>query len=505
MLPDKSYLTSMLQKYLRSYLILLSLTLGVATSGTLTAKKPNVLFIFADDQSYETINAHGYDEVSTPNLDTLADTGVSFYNAYNMGGWNGAICIASRTMMQTGRFIWRAHQVDSRKKLDELKAKGQTWPQLMEAAGYETYMSGKWHVKIPSAEIYQHAIHERPGMPNQTPEGYVRPIEGQLDKWSPYDQSFEGFWKGGKHWSEVLADDAETFLDDASESEKPFFMFLAFNAPHDPRQAPKKFVDMYPQEKVKVPVNYMPSYPYKHDIGLYGTQKADGSWAMQRDENLAPHPRTEYSVRVNRQEYFAIISHMDEQIGRILQKLEETGQKDNTYIFFTADHGLSVGHHGLIGKQNMYEHSLKVPFLVVGPDIPKGESRDQFIHLQDVMATSLELAGVKKPEYVEFSSLLPLIGDAKRESHLGDSVYFAYTPTLQRAIRVGDYKLIVYPPVKTVRLFNIAEDPEEMRDLAGLPAQWGRIREMFQELLAQQEKMEDPLDLKSTFPDLASH
>ena len=492
------------KKSLLSLIIKLSLLVGFVSSCALADDKPNILFIFADDQSYETINAHGYEEVSTPHLDTLANSGVSFYNAYNMGGWSGAICVASRTMLQTGRSIWRARQIDNRSKLQVLKEKGQTWPQLMESAGYETYMSGKWHVKIPSAEIYQHAVHERPGMPNQVPEGYVRPIEGQPDKWSPYDQSFDGFWKGGKHWSEVLADDAEAFLDDSAESEKPFFMFLAFNAPHDPRQAPKKFVDMYPQEKVEVPVNYMPSYPYKHEIGLYGNQKADGSWAMQRDENLAPHPRTEYSVRVNRQEYFAIISHMDEQIGRILKKLEETGQKDNTYIFFTADHGLSVGHHGLIGKQNMYEHSLKVPFLVVGPNIPKGEGRDQFIHLQDVMATSLELAGVKKPPYVEFSSLLPLIGDKNHESHLGDTVYFAYQMKLQRAIRVGDYKLIVYPPVKTVRLFNIAEDPDEMRDLAGLPGEWDRIRSMFQALLEQQEEMEDPLDLKSTFPDLAS-
>ena len=86
--------------------------------------KPNILFIFADDQSYETVHAHGNEAISTPHLDTLAESGVSFYNAYNMGGWNGAICVASRTMMQTGRFIWRAYRVDSRPKLKELAEKG---------------------------------------------------------------------------------------------------------------------------------------------------------------------------------------------------------------------------------------------------------------------------------------------------------------------------------------------------------------------------------------------
>ena len=142
------------------------------------SEKPNFLFIFADDQSYQTIAAHGNNEVKTPNLDLLADSGVSFMNAYNMGGWNGAICVASRTMMNTGRMIWRAHAVEQ--NLKDLAEKGQSWAQLLEAEGYETYMTGKWHVKIDPAEFYNHVAHERPGMPNQTPQGYNRPIEGQV-------------------------------------------------------------------------------------------------------------------------------------------------------------------------------------------------------------------------------------------------------------------------------------------------------------------------------------
>ena len=187
---------------------------------------------------------------------------------------------------------------------------------------------------------------------------------------------------------------------------------------------------------------------------------------------------------------------MDEQIGRILAKLEDVGLKDNTYIFFTADHGLACGNHGLLGKQNMYEHSLKVPFLVVGPGVPQNEKRHAFIHLQDVMATSLDLAGLEKPAYVEFSSLMPLIEDSAREGHLGDTLYFAYQMELQRMIRVGDYKLMAYPQARRLRLFNVAEDPHEMNDLAGHPGQWPRIRKMFGQLTRLQAEMEDPLDLK---------
>ena len=163
-----------------------------------------------------------------------------------------------------------------------------------------------------------------------------------------------------------MANETMGFLENASASENPFFMYIAFNAPHDPRQSPKEYVDMYPVDEIALPANFLPEYPYKDKMGCSKTL---------RDEMLAPFPRTEYAVKVNRQEYYAIITHMDAQIGRILKKLEETGQSDNTYIFFSADHGLSVGQHGLLGKQNMYEHSLRPPMIIVGPDIPEGKKK----------------------------------------------------------------------------------------------------------------------------------
>ena len=454
------------------------------------SKKPNILFIFADDQCHQTIGALGNDEIKTPNLDRLATSGVSFRNTYNMGGWNGAVCVASRAMLNTGRMIWRAQAAESR--YDQLISKGQTWSQLLKKAGYETYMTGKWHVKMKPERIFDNVVHERPGMPNQTREGYDRPTEGKLDVWSPFDQSFDGFWKDGKHWSEVLADDAESFLKNAGKSDAPFFMYLAFNAPHDPRQSPKKYVDMYPQENIKVPVSYQPLYPYKDAIGC---------GPGLRDEKLAPFPRSEYAVRVNRQEYYAIISHMDAQIGRILAALEKTGKKDNTYIIFSADHGLACGNHGLIGKQNMYDHSMKPPLIVVGPNIPKNEQRAALVYLQDVMATTLDLANVAKPEYVEFNSLLPLIEDAKKASAY-DAIYGCYVADRQRMIRVGDMKLIVYPRAKRLRLYNVGADPMELDDLSSNPEYWKTIRGLLKQLVTLQKDMDDKLDLKRYFPDM---
>ncbi len=482
----------------RQFTTLLAFTSAV----TLFADKPNFVFIFTDDQSYTTIHALGNSEIKTPNLDRLVEQGVSFENAYNMGSWVGAVCVASRTMLNTGRALWRAEAIDDRKQAAVLAENGQTWSQLLKTAGYETYMSGKWHVKINTGDIFDHVLHERPGMPNQTPEGYQRPIEGQPDPWSPYDPKFGGFWKGGKHWSEVLADDARVFIDQAAGGDKPFFMYLAFNAPHDPRQAPKEFVDMYPLDTLSLPGNFLPEYPYKQEIGCYMLEK-NGEMVPQRDENLAPHPRTPYAVKVHKQEYYAAVSHVDAQIGKIIAALEKKGLLDNTYIFMSADHGLACGSHGLLGKQNMYEHSMRPPLIVVGPDVPEGERRDAFVYLQDIMATTLDLAGVQKPVYVDFNSLMPLIENPSMNSQY-DAVYGAFNARFQRMVRVDDHKLILYPDAGVVRLYNLAEDPLETTDLAGNPEFKPLIRQLFNQLLVLQRQMDDPLDLAAEYPELVT-
>ncbi|MEN8118648.1 MAG: sulfatase-like hydrolase/transferase, partial [Bacteroidota bacterium] len=447
-------------------------------SQKVTEPKPNILFIFADDQTYLGVNALGNPEVITPNLDKLVNSGVTFTSTYNMGGWNGAICVASRAMLNTGRFIWHAHLADQQ-SYPSMKRNGKFWSQIMENAGYDTYMTGKWHVKMSADSIFQHVKHVRPGMPKSVPEAYNRPLSAEDTTWMPWHKKYGGFWEGGKHWSEVVADNAIGYLNMAKQSDNPFFMYLAFNAPHDPRQSPKRYVDMYPLENVSVPESFLELYPFKDSIGC-------APWL--RDEKLAPFPRTEYSIKVHRQEYYAIISHMDEQIGRIIRHLKETGQDKNTYIIFSADHGLSVGHHGLVGKQNMYDHSMRVPMVVVGPDIPENEKRDMQVYLQDIMATTLDLAGIEKPEYVEFNSLLPIINNKVTESPYSE-IYGAYID-LQRMVRTDKYKMIVYPRVPKIRIFDMVNDPMEMNDLADDPNYSEIKKELAERLKKQQELMD---------------
>ena len=183
--------------------------------------KPNILLIFADDQAFDTIHAHGNSEIQTPNLDRLSARATTFTHAYNMGSWSGAVCVASRMMMISGKYLWHA-QKDHAKTTQLYQEKGRMWPQLLEASGYDTYFTGKWHIRADAAKTFKVAANVRGGMPNQTEAGYNRPIEGQtLIEMEAVDKSFGGFWKGGKHWSEVVGDDASGFIKTAKKSDSP--------------------------------------------------------------------------------------------------------------------------------------------------------------------------------------------------------------------------------------------------------------------------------------------
>ncbi len=470
-------------------------SLAMGASGV-QEKKPNILFLFADDQMYDTIRAHGNDEIHTPNLDRLVQRGMSFSNCYNPGSFSGAVCVASRTMLNTGMNIWQAKQYFNDFKKNKLKADDKLWSVCMQNAGYDTYGAGKWHVKPSFDAAFKYKGTERPGMPNQTPEGYGRPDPS--NPWTPWDPKYEGFWKGGKHWSEVLADESVGFIEQAAKSDNPFFMYLAFNAPHDPRQAPKKFVDLYPTDKLSVPKSFIPTYPEANGIGI-GDQC--------RDAKIAPFPRTEEAALLHKQEYYALITHMDEQIGKILDALDASGKADNTYIFFTADHGLAVGEHGLMGKQNMYDHSMCPPFIVVGPDVKAGSKNDTPIYLQDVMPTTMELGGAKAQRSVGFKSITPLLR-GKSGGHY-EAINGAFSSISkdkkikfeQRMVAAGDYTLILYPLVGSVKLFNTKADPHQLNNLAGNPENKGKVRSMMTKLRGLQQEQGDPVDIADYYPE----
>jgi choline-sulfatase len=464
--------------------------IAITTATPALAAQPNLLFLFADDMTWKAVRNLGGEDIDTPNLDRLAARGTVFTHAYNPGGWHGALCVASRTMLMTGKQLWRARDAEPRLGPDYVERQ-RLLPQRLAQAGYRTCFSGKWHIEADHRKVFGEIRHFRPGgMPEDhlqkaKPAAYFRPVEGRDDPWDAADPAEGGMWQGGRHWSEVVADDFAHFL--ASGDPRPWFMYLAFNAPHDPRQAPREVLDRYPLERVRVPRNFLPLYPHRESMGA-----GEGL----RDEDLAPFPRTPFAVKTHRREYFAAITHLDQQIGRILEALDRSPGARATYVIFTADHGLACGEHGLMGKQNLYDASVRVPLLVAGPDVPAGKKVDAPVYLQDVMPTLLELAGVPAGEEVDFQDLRPLWkGGGKRR----DAVIGAYRD-LQRMIERDGKKLILYPRAGVARLYDLKADPDEQHDLMDT-ADGGRIAAaLFRRLVEIQRETGDPLDLRPHFP-----
>ena len=471
---------------------------------------PNIVFILTDDQTFNSIHALGNTEIHTPNLNRLVAQGTTFTHAYNMGSWSGAVCAASRAMLISGRPLWQANAF--RKNWINKDSLDLTWGRIMQTHGYDTYMTGKWHVDAAAKNVFESVKNVRPGMPSDAwnhalmvqkfdslnnvgstdyesimPFGYNRPKTLTDTLWQPQDTSNGGFWKGGKHWSEVLANDALEFIAQADKSTNPFFMYLAFNAPHDPRQAPKEFLDMYDIEHISVPKSFLAEYPYRNHI-------KNGN--NLRDEALAPFPRTIHAIKTHLKEYYAIITHLDYQIGVILDAVEDLNGK-NTYVIFTSDHGLAMGKHGLLGKQNLFDHSIRVPLIIAGPDVPKNKKIKQDVYLQDAMATALDIAGIDKPNYVWFNSFFDI---AKGEKMKGNykAIYGAYLD-VQRMIRKDNFKLLVYPKINKTLLFDLNNDPEEMQNLAQVPEHKYRVKALFNALLELQKEMDDPLDLSHIY------
>jgi arylsulfatase A-like enzyme len=471
-----------------------------AAAGRAAKKRPNFLFLFADDQAFRSIGALNNAEVETPNLDRLAARGTVFTHAFNQGSWTGAVCVASRAMLITGQYLFHAQKSVGRSETP-------LWGSVMGAAGYDTFLTGKWHNgKATAIRSFQCGRAIGAGMyGSDKVKAYNRPQPG--NDWTPYETKWTGHWtptvwdietgpdgeRAGKpyqvhkHTSQLYADEAIAYMQQhaASGSQKPVFMYVAFNAPHDPRQSPQSFVDMYPPEKIKIPANFLPEHPF--DQGDH----------RLRDEVLAPFPRTRHAVQVHRSEYYAIISHLDQQLGRILDALQETGQADNTYVIFTADHGLAVGQHGLMGKQNQYDHSVRVPLIFVGPNIAKGRSIDAMVYLQSVNPTVCELAGVAIPPSVEFPSLVGLLNGSGSPPH--DAILGAYRH-FQRMVRTDRYKLIRYPHVGRVQLFDVRDDPRETRNLAADPAYAAVVERLTERLKELQKLAGDTLDLDHPAP-----
>ena len=406
------------------------------------ATRPNILFLFADDQRADTIGAWGNELIDTPNLDRLVAEGWSFRRNYVFGSNSGAVCVPSRAMVLTGRSWMR-----SPNRMEGVP----TLPRLLESAGYRTFITGKWH---NGEEALLRAFDR----------GTAIYLGGMADHTQTEVQDIEngGMVRrrvGERFSSELFADAVIEFLDEQAEAKargesgQPFFAYVPFTAPHDPRQPPPEYRERYYDRNLPLPANYKLQHPF------------DNGALILRDENLAAWPRTEDVIRDQLAEYYGLITHLDDQVGRILATLDENGQAGNTIVVYAADHGLSVGSHGLLGKQNLYEHSMRCPLIIRGPGIPHGTT-DAFTYLYDLFPTLLAQGAVAEPPGIDGRDLTPLWSGG--DPTWRRSLFLPYRDVM-RAVRDDRYKLIVYPNVNHRQLFDLTEDPDELTNLIADP------------------------------------
>jgi arylsulfatase A-like enzyme len=432
--------------------------------------RPNILFLFTDDQRADTIGALGNKRIKTPNIDTLVKSGLSFTNAYIMGASSMAVCTPSRACLFSGRTLWN---LENQGAWDfEIAQDHTTLTQVFLEDGYTTFATGKndpgfgrnGHFSRSfnaGANLYYRGGHRGQ---NRTPLFNYSPDTGKSEK-LPSDGRFN---------ADLFADACVKFLNGRKGNQDPFFAYVSFMTPHDPLNCPEEFLGMYAGEDMELPPNFLPEHPF--DAGIHKI----------RDEKLMKVPRSEEGVRQRLARYYAVTTHTDAQIGRILAALRQGGHADDTIIVFTSDNGLALGSHGLMGKQNIYEHSVKVPFIISGPGIPSGEKRDQLCYIYDIYPTLCERAGLQTPATVQFKSLNGIIADprAKHREHL----YFAFMEC-QRAIRDSRRKLIEYcvGDQRHTQLFDLENDPHETRNLAADPASRDTLQRL-RKLLRQERK-----------------
>jgi arylsulfatase A-like enzyme len=414
---------------------LIAIALSFLTVVAHAAGKPNILFLFADDQRADTIAAHGNPHIKTPNLDKLVGAGFSFRGNYVFGGNSGAVCVPSRAMLMSGKSWFH---------VDTVSLKGaKLLPEVLQENGYVTFGTGKWHNGQPSwLRAFQRGKTVMFGGMSDHTKVPVRDL-------GP-DGKLTAERTGEKFSSELFADSAIGFLR-SHDGKKPFFAYVAFTAPHDPRMPPLSYREMYYRDRPPLPQDFLPQLPFNN-----------GAMAGGRDENLGAWPRTEAMIRDQLAEYYGLITHMDEQIGRILAALKESGQADNTLVVYAADNGLALGSHGLLGKQNVFEHSMRVPLIFVGPGIPRGKSTRAFTYLLDIYPTLCDTIGIQRPADLEGESLRPLWEGRKEK--VRDSVFLPYIQS-QRAVRDERWKLIAYPEISYLQLFDLEADPGERTNL----------------------------------------
>ena len=473
---------------------------GVSQAASAKKQRPNILFIMSDDHAAHAISAYGSrlaKVAPTPNIDRLADEGLLFENCF----CTNSICVPSRASILTGQHSQTNGALDLGGRLEP---ENQYLPKLMKKAGYETAMIGKWHLKNEPAAFDYYCV-----LPGQG--SYFNPILRESGgQWPNNEKRFAKY--DSCHSSDVITDLSLKWLKKRDRS-KPFFLMHHFKAPHDNFENAERYdwlfndVDIPEPESLWEPGNHG-SEATKNmgtSIGKRNKRRNMGHH-MFVDKSLPDeeYKRTAYQRYLKK--YLRCVRGVDDNIGRLFDYLQKTGQMDNTIIIYTSDQGMMLGEHDFIDKRWMYEESMRMPFLVRYPGmIRPGTRTDEVINNTDFAPTILELAGLDAPDYMQGRSFVPVL---RRRTPLNwpKATYYRYWMHMAHhdnpahfGIRTKVYKLIFFygmnykqggpkPTRPGWELYDMINDPHEMNNLYNNPRYVVVIRKLKAELLRLRKK-----------------
>ena len=467
------------------------------------AKRPNIIFIMTDDHASHALSCYGSKINKTPNLDRIAKEGMLFKNSF----CTNSICAPCRAVILTSKYSHLNGVIDNRKKFDGSQ---QTFPKLLQKVGYQTAMIGKWHLKTdPTGFDYWNVL---PGQGT-----YYNPAMkemGQQKKYTGYS-------------TDIITDHCLKWLKER-KADKPFCLMYQHKAPHRAWEPGPKYLNMYDDVTIEEPDNLFDDYSNRgraakeQDMSIEKTMtKRDLKLVPPR--NLTPeqkklwdaayNPKNEAFEKANLQgkdlvrwkyqryikDYLRCIASVDDNVGRLLDYLDDSGLAKNTIVFYTADQGFYLGDHGWFDKRFMYEESLRMPLLVRYPkEIKPGSVNKDIVLNLDFGPTFLDFAGVAKPEDMQGRSIRRIL-HRKTPKDWRKSMYYRYyeypaVHSVKRhyGVRTQRYKLIhFYHDIDEWELYDLKKDPREMKNVFNDPAYAGIIKKLKAELQRLQKKYKD--------------
>jgi arylsulfatase A-like enzyme len=499
---------------------IIRIILGCALAGTLLltgcqpssatkqeSKRPNIIYIMSDDHAAQAISAYGgiYDSIApTPNIDRLANEGILFNNVF----CTNAICGPSRAAILTGKYS-HINGYYKNESGGQINSDQWTFPEELQRNGYRTALIGKWHLGSEPKGFDHFKFHSNAGQ--------------QGSYWDPeYNENGKIVSEKG-YATNLTTDFALDWLRANEKENDPFCMLLQYKAPHRPWSPDKKYEDLWEDIDMPYPETFNDDYKgrektagdtdmtmnsfNRRDMKLnppenlsakerreWMTYGNDREEYWKPDENMTDQEAREWKYQTYIKDYLACIRSVDDNIGRVLEYLKETGQLENTVIIYTADQGFYLGEHGWFDKRFIYEESLRMPFIMRFPkQFQANTTNDDIITNIDFAPTILEIAGVQAPEDVQGRSFLANL-KGNKPADWPESMYYHYYEfpfwhhvQPHYGIRNSRYKLIhFYYSVNVWELYDLKTDPKELNNLIDDPAYSSLISDMKSEL---QEKM----------------